>query len=112
MLRFRRCGPTSWRSECVRPLLERVTRLRCAVEIISGDADDLVNVEAVRALSRAMIAVGNDVRLNVIQGADHSPHICEPHRFAKAIMRGMSDVGASGIHRCVEKAITRNLLLA
>lgn len=89
MIRFWRVGPISWQAECVRPLLERVQKLRCPVDLIAGDEDVLVDVEAVRALHRALVAVGNDARLNVILGADHSPHICMPAQFAKAIMRGM-----------------------
>ncbi|CDF35496.1 unnamed protein product [Chondrus crispus] len=89
MLRFCRVGPTRWQAECVRPLLERVARLECPVDLITGDNDALVHVEAVRTLHKALVAVGNEARLNVISGADHSPHICAPDRFAKAIMRGM-----------------------
>lgn len=97
MLRFLRIGLTKWRAECVRPLLERVSRLQCPIDIVAGDRDELVHVEAVRALHRAHVAVGNDVRLNVIPGADHSPHISAPSRFAKAVMRGMgSGSGSSG----------------
>lgn len=110
MLRFWRVGATRWQAECVRPLLERVGRLNCPVDIISGDKDALVHVEAVRALHRALISVGNDVRLNVIAGADHSPHICAPVRFAKAFMRGMVPAAASSVGRSV--AAPSSLLVA
>ena len=85
-------------------MLECVASLSCPVEIITGDCDDLVHVEAVRSLHRAMLAVGNDVRLNIIPGADHTPHISAPAKFAKAVMRGLSKVGSTGfleLHRTI-----------
>jgi pimeloyl-ACP methyl ester carboxylesterase len=77
-----------WRAECVRPLLEHVRPCPYPTEIVAGDRDVLVNIEAVRALHRAMLALGNPVKLSVLQCADHSPHISLPHQFAKALLRG------------------------
>lgn len=114
LVRFSRIGPTAWRSECARPLLETVTRIPCSIEIVAGDRDDLVNVDAVHALYVAMLAKGNTVRLNFISGADHTPHICAPLKFAKALMRGFSDLSTTGVHRYVAKAVpsvSPNLLL-
>lgn len=110
MIRFWRVGTTRWQAECVRPLLERVGKLDCPIDLISGDNDALVHVEAVRALHRALAAVGNDVRLNVIAGADHTPHISAPVRFAKAIMRGMAPVAASSMSKSI--GTPSNLLTA
>jgi pimeloyl-ACP methyl ester carboxylesterase len=77
-----------WRAECIRPLLEHVRPCQYPTEIVAGDRDVLVNIEAVRALHRAMLALGNPVKLSVLQCADHSPHISLPHQFAKALLRG------------------------
>lgn len=88
MLRFWRVGG-KWRAECVRPLLERVSKLACPVDLISGDSDRLVHVENVRALYWKLLAKGNLVSLNVLSGVDHSPHLCDPVRFCKAIVGRM-----------------------
>lgn len=93
MLKFWREG-REWRAECVRPLLERVKRVGFQVDLISGDRDCLVHVESVRTLYRRLLAEGNSVRINIIPGADHSPHICTPGKFVKAIMRGMCHTAA------------------
>lgn len=85
--RLLRIRTSERRAECERPLLERVGNYQCRVELICGDRDELVDVEAVRALHRAMLIRGNDVKLSVISGADHSPHICVPDLFAKAMVR-------------------------
>ncbi|PXF42246.1 putative 1-acylglycerol-3-phosphate O-acyltransferase [Gracilariopsis chorda] len=95
MIRITRTGLFSWQSECVRPLLERVSRLHCTVHIITGDDDCLVGVHAVRQLHTAMLAAGNHATIEVIPGADHSPHICAPQLFAKAVMRSLSHFRSS-----------------
>lgn len=91
MLRFWRVGGKR-RAECVRPLLERVTKLACRIDLISGDNDPLVHVENVRAFYWKLLAAGNLVSLNVMSGANHSPHLCDPVRFCKAIIGRMSVV--------------------
>ena len=114
MIRFCRTGLTSWKSECVRPLLERVRKIHCHIDLVTGDADDLVHVEAVRALCQSMQAMGNSVRIEVISGADHTPHICAPLSFAKAVMRGIPDVGSNGykhIQKYLNNSPVSNLLL-
>lgn len=96
MLRFWRGG--WWSAECVRPLVERVATLPCPVDLISGDSDPLVRLESVGALYARMVDAGNLVRLSVIAGADHTPHLWSPAKFVKAIMRGMApDVGGGSM---------------
>lgn len=94
LLRFWKAGNISWQSECVRPLLETVSKVSCPVQLITGDRDDLVHVGAVHVLYRAMLGAGNDVRMQVIADADHSPHIYSPTKFAKALLRGCSNVSS------------------
>lgn len=87
ILRFQRSGVLKWRSECILPLIERVGLLHCPVHLVAGDHDQLVPVEDIRLLYRAMVAKGNNAALSVITGADHSPHIFTPFTFAKSLMR-------------------------
>lgn len=94
MLRLVRQGIFSWRGECIRPLVECVTRLNCKVDLIVGDCDELVDVGQVRKLKEELRAHGNDVSMNVITGADHSPHICSPEVFAKVVLRGSAKLVA------------------
>lgn len=77
-----------WRAECARPLLDRVARCAYPVDLVAGDRDDLVNIDAVRALHRAMRAAGCAARLSVVHGADHSPQLSAPDTFARALLHG------------------------
>jgi pimeloyl-ACP methyl ester carboxylesterase len=80
----------NFRAECTRPLLELVGKYPHPVEIISGDADIVVDIEGVRTLFRAMSSVpGNTVQLTVLTDADHSPHLSIPEVFIKTLWRGI-----------------------
>lgn len=77
-----------WRARCARPLIEQVRPCGIPVEIISGDRDGLVAINAVRKLYRAMRAAGVRVRLSVVHGGDHAPQISASTTFMRAVLRG------------------------
>lgn len=80
-----------WRSECIRPLAERAVPIKCPVLIVGGSKDCLVGTDCLVRLYDELKARGNNVRLAILPGADHSPHIVDPAGFAKVLGTCNSD---------------------
>lgn len=73
------------RASCVRPLIENLAPLPMPVQIVCGETDSSMRIEDVHDLYLAMKKQGNSVRINVVRGADHCPHLEKPREFFKAI---------------------------
>ncbi len=76
-------------AECKKPLVERVGKLQCPITIVGGDEDVLVSTEAVAQLARVLKEKGNQVNVEIISGADHTPHISEAERFSTILRRAV-----------------------
>lgn len=73
------------KASCIRPLIENVAPLPMPVQLVCGETDSSMRVEDVHDLYRAMKKSGCNVRLRVIRGADHCPHLEKPSDFFNAI---------------------------
>jgi pimeloyl-ACP methyl ester carboxylesterase len=71
---------------CTRPLVEGLDHLlRVPVLLVCGETDSSINVNDVHMLEREMRRKGYKVRLAVVEGTDHCPHIEEPGAFFDAV---------------------------
>lgn len=77
------------RAMCTRPLLDSLQLLRIPVQLVCGVTDSSINVEDVHVLFREMKHKGFRVKLAVIDGTDHCPHLEAPEEFFKV----MADMG-------------------
>lgn len=71
------------KATCTRPLLENLVPLPMPVQIVCGEWDSSMRVEDVHDLYRGMKSTGTDVRLCVVHGADHCPHLEKPREFTR-----------------------------
>lgn len=73
------------RASCARPLIETLQLLPMPIQIVCGETDSSMPVEDVHELYREMKRRGFRVRINVVNGADHCPHLEMPDKFFKVI---------------------------
>lgn len=81
MIKFTGVGTAS----CTRPLIEHVQHLPMPIRLICGETDASMRVEDVHDLFKALKKSGCNIRLNVVKGADHCPHLEKPREFAKVV---------------------------
>ncbi len=73
------------RASCTRPLVENLVRLPMPIQIVCGETDSSMPIQDVHDLYQAMKTMGLIVRISVVNGTDHCPHLERPHEFIKVI---------------------------
>lgn len=81
MIKFDGFGKAS----CVRPLIENVVKLPMPVRVVCGETDSSMRVEDIHDLYKALKKSGCAVRLSIVKGADHCPHLEKPKEFFKVV---------------------------
>lgn len=72
-------------ASCTRPMIEALQSVPMPVQIVCGETDSSIDIQDVHLLYREMKHRGFDVRIAVIDGTDHCPHLESPDDFFAAI---------------------------
>ena len=77
MIRFRKWNT----AEIRRPLIDNLGPVDIPIHIVCGETDTSVDVKDFHTLYEVMRKRGYNVRLDVIEGTDHCPHLENPEAF-------------------------------
>lgn len=80
-----------------RPLLEALDKVECPVMLVCGETDSSIDVNDVHVLYREMKRRQFDVRIAVVEGADHCPHLERPDEFFGAVKDFLAVEGKGGV---------------